>query len=289
MKNKLILLKDIMNDYLLRFRLPQPTIRSIDETINYIIENKCSVSRYGDGELRIIIGANQNFQNSTPLLQRRLSEILKSQSNNHIVCLSDCFGSLKDYTFAAKKFYIFHMSQHRKDWYQALQLNKIYYNTDITRFYMSFKRKDLAEQRFNSIKRIWENRDIIIVEGEKSRLGVGNDLFNNCKSIKRVLCPAENAFDKYEEIIEYFRDVSQNNLILIALGPTATVLAYDLSIKGYQALDIGHLDIEYEWFRRGLNQKEKIPGKYVNEAHNGNIVEDIDDVIYMNQIDKIIA
>ena len=49
-------------------------------------------------------------------------------------------------------------------------------------------------------------------------------------------------------------------LFLVALGPTATVLAYDLTKHGAQAIDIGHLDIEYEWFRarKGI----RVPVKY---------------------------
>ena len=55
------------------------------------------------------------------------------------------------------------------------------------------------------------------------------------------------------------------------MGPTATVLAYDLSRAGYQAIDIGHLDLEYEWFLRGEGVRVEVPGKYNNElpdAHN---------------------
>lgn len=39
-----------------------------------------------------------------------------------------------------------------------------------------------------------------MVEGEKSHLGVGNDLFVGAKSVQRILEPAQNAFDKYEEL-----------------------------------------------------------------------------------------
>ena len=36
--------------------------------------------------------------------------------------------------------------------------------------------------------------------------------------------------------------------MLLALGPTATVLAYDLSKLGYQAIDIGHLpNCYWQW------------------------------------------
>ena len=46
--------------------------------------------------------------------------------------------------------------------------------------------------------------------------------------------------------------------MLIALGPTATILAYDLAEKGVQALDVGHIDIEYEWFLRKDRTHKKI-------------------------------
>ena len=35
---------------------------------------------------------------------------------------------------------------------------------------------------------------------------------------------------------------------------------------GYWAIDIGHVDVEYEWFLRGAKDKIQIEGKYVNEA-----------------------
>ena len=63
--------------------------------------------------------------------------------------------------------------------------------------------------------------------------------------------------------------IPKNVLILIALGPSATVLAYDLSKIGYQAIDIGHADIEYEWFIRRAISKIAIEYKDVNEAKNG--------------------
>ena len=61
------------------------------------------------------------------------------------------------------------------------------------------------------------------------------------------------------------RHVYDAELVLISLGPAATVLAFDLARKGIQALDIGQLDTEYEWFLRGVTQRVEIPGKGVAE------------------------
>ena len=63
-------------------------------------------------------------------------------------------------------------------------------------------------------------------------------------------------------------------LFLIALGPAATVLSYDLFKAGYQAVDIGHVDVEYEWWRMGARKKVKLKRKYVNETAIGNEVAD---------------
>ena len=68
------------------------------------------------------------------------------------------------------------------------------------------------------------------------------------------------------------------------MGPTATVLAYDLSMHGIQALDIGHIDIEYEWYLKKDRTHQRIDGKYVSEAVGGDIVTNLECPDYDNQI-----
>ena len=116
------------------------------------------------------------------------------------------------------------------------------------------------------VRGIWIDQDILLIEGEYSRLGVNNDLFIHARSLKRILCPAKDAFERYVDIMCAARKYGSNKLILVALGQTATVLSYDLAKLGYWAIDIGHVDIEYEWFLRGAKDKLPVAGKYVNEA-----------------------
>lgn len=66
-------------------------------------------------------------------------------------------------------------------------------------------------------------------------------------------------------------DKPEDILFVLALGSTAKLLTYDLTAKGYRAVDVGHLDIEYEWFLRGAQEKIAISGKYVNEAKDGEV------------------
>ena len=71
------------------------------------------------------------------------------------------------------------------------------------------------------------------MEGEKTRLGVGNDLFDNTHSIKRITCPNKNAFAYYELLLQEVKKYSKDHLILLAIGPTATILAADLALSGF--------------------------------------------------------
>lgn len=163
-------------------------------------------------------------------------------------------------------------------------MKKIYYDALITRLYMDYKDKSKAKERFEKIKILWNDRDILIVEGEQSRLGINNDLFENCSSIKRILCPVNNAYSKYDEILCEIKKHEKPDLILIALEPTATVLAYDLAHIGYQAIDIGHIDIEYEWFLQGVKNKVLIKNKFVGEVQDGTKVDALNDNKYNEQV-----
>lgn len=166
-----------------------------------------------------------------------------------------------------------------------LDRKRQYYSAQISRFYLDYKDKSNKAEYVKRIKKIWDNKDVVIIEGDKSRLGVGNDLFSNMRSIERIICPAEHAFAKYDEIMEEALKVSKDKLILLALGPTATVLAYDLYKAGYRAIDIGHIDIEYEWFLRKATTKIKIENKYVTEIKEGRVnIADVNDKKYESEI-----
>ena len=267
--------------------LIEPKIKTIDESIDNLIESKCSVARFGDGELGLINSRAIKFQENDTVLSNRLMEIIKSKDESIMICIPGALLNTETYTDKAKYFWDEHLKMGRMAWYKRIRLNRVYYDTQLTRLYMDYKEKENSKLWFKKIRNVWEEREIVIIEGEKSRLGVGNDLFGNSKLIERVLCPATNAFSMYSDILNYvINNIDNDKLILIALGPTATVLAYDLHNYKYQAIDIGHIDIEYEWFLKGCKEKVPIGNKFVNEVSDGQIVTDEYDRGYLTQIIK---
>ncbi|MDO4413625.1 MAG: GT-D fold domain-containing glycosyltransferase [Erysipelotrichaceae bacterium] len=265
-----------------------PEIKGIEETLETIVQNKCSIARFGDGEIGLIFGKGIGFQKNDKELGERLASVLRSDVSDHMLIgisewiFNSNFGTYPEYRL-----------KYLKSILNLLLPGKTYYSADISRFYKTTPDGHDGLNQICLLKEIWDGRSVILVEGEKSRMGVGNDLLDNAKSIRRILCPAENAFSHYEEIYTTTLDkASKDDLILIALGPTATVLAYDLFLAGYQAVDIGHADISYEWFLRDVSDpsgRVVIAGKYVNEVGGGNQVEDINDADYEGQIIAVIT
>jgi glycosyltransferase family protein len=179
------------------------------------------------------------------------------------------------------------MYRHKHIWDSLIRYDYTYGDTNMTRHYLAYNDKTKAEILFKKIFSLWEGKDAILIEGEKSRLGVGNDMFTKTNSLKRILCPAENAYQVHEKIEEVVTRFDKNTLILLSLGPAAKVIAYNLFLKGYRVLDIGHIDMEYEMFLRKQLQQVKVPYKYFNEINERN-PEDCIDQKYLSQIIKVI-
>ncbi len=260
-------------------------------TIKYIKRSGCNISRFGDGEFDLIRKTRDlHFQNQSDEIAKKLSQVLASKNNALLICVPRCFNTVKGCDDHSREFWI---SWGKKDEHHKKIITLIrsftgkhyrFGDAQITRPYIDWKTSSRADKTFPMLKSIWKGKDILIVEGAQTRMGVGNDLFDGAKSVKRILTPAENAFDKYDEIKQAILDNRGNRLILMAIGPTATILACDFAEMGIHALDIGNIDIEYEWYLRKASTRIPIPGKYTNEAKDGRVFTECTDKKYLSEI-----
>lgn len=244
-----------------------------DETMEILLNTDKSICRFGDGELKIIhdIRYNIGFQKNSNDMRDKLISILKEKPNDNILVSVVYLETPNNLIDEEKRSHIL----------KIISENNYNYKFGAANITRSLK-------YIESFKKIWHEKDIILIEGEYTRSGVGNDLFNNSNSISRIICPGVNAFDKYNEIYDYIKNnISKDNLLLCSLGPTATILSYELSKIGYRILDIGHLDIIYEWRKIGPD-KYIINGKYVNEVTGGGNIEKIGECHDPNYISQII-
>lgn len=277
-------LQKLINKDMLEKPLDIIQVKGIDETLDYIIEHNSSLVRFGDGEINMLAGHSIPYQDYDEELVSIMRDIISQESREElVVCLPDAFTDRFRFTSWAIPFWKDHMD-HYMDFYRELCSDSWYGSTFVSRPYIDFEDKSQAKSQFQKLKSIWKNRDLLIVEGATSRSGVGNDLFDEANSIKRIICPSHSAFSRVHEIEEEIEKYAAGRLILCMLGPTAKVLAYHLSQKGYQVLDIGHIDSEYEWMKMGAKTKVKFSHKHTAEYNFDQDIEFIEDETYNSQI-----
>ena len=157
--------------------LTELTIISPEETLDEIINYNKSISRYGDGELSFIFGNGISFQKFDKILSKRLYDILQSNEEGLLIGIPDLLNMNYLYKF------IDSAQIYWKNWHKnkvsklilILNENKTYYSSLITRFYRPYKDKSQVHKYVEKLKQIWNKRDVVIIEGEKSRVGVNND------------------------------------------------------------------------------------------------------------------
>lgn len=265
-----------------------PNVKSVNETISEFVKEGISCGRFGDGEIAIIYGQSISFQEFDQELANRLKEILSldPEEKNFLVCIPSIFNGLDFCKKEARKYHLQQLVMNYKKWYESINCEREYYNAFSSRFYSLYKDKSHCAKTVELWKNVWENKRVLVIEGEYSRLGVGNSLFDNATEIKRILCPSKNAWSCYSKILENTLNLcGEIDLVLVALGPTATVLCYDLYKQGVKALDVGHIDIELEWFLMGTDTRVAVKGKFVNEVKDDGYIDyELNDGLYEKQI-----
>lgn len=277
--------------FILRTKYHLP-IMTPDQTLDYIERHHCCIARYGDGEFDLITNSRDlHFQKRDQALSLQLTTILSKKNKKLLICVPRCMNTNKGCNNHSSAFWIeWGRHGHHEQIINLIRSHtgKCYRfgDSQITRPYIDWKTSERAKRTFPKLRHLWENKDIIIVEGDRTCMGVGNNLFDNAKSVKRILAPAVGAFEYREQIKNSILKHFKGELILMALGPTATVLAADFADLNIQALDIGNVDIEYEWFLRKATERIPIPGKFTNEAKNGigRIISECHDEKYLQQI-----
>lgn len=272
--------------------MPNLSFYTNEETVNLIVEERKSLARFGDGEFMWMAGESMpSFQKYSLEFGQDLIRAFTSKNDNLLIGIPYGVFDASKCNLSAQMHWRIIRSNFLPRLEKFVDFKRTYCDASITRPYIDYRDRKFSENIFNLLKRIWNNKDIVIVEGEKTKLGMGNDLLSNAKSIKRIICPAENAYmvlDRIKDSIH--KNVSKDTLMISALGPTASILAAQLCDEGYQFIDIGHIDVEYMWFLKHAISRETIDGKYVNESgvKTCSNIYDNDNVYVSSIIDRIL-
>lgn len=240
-----------------QYKLSFPNVMTTKQTLDQIIFDGASICRYGDAEFDISNQENQNdnYQSPSNELTKRLHDILLHGSDHKLLV---CIPPFNSKTNNIKRYY---GSLSFWEWYWLHKFEKlrklfkspIYGNSFVTRETV------FHENDVNYIKKIWEDRTVVFVYSQKGRFNLESVLFDNVKAKHELYVPPVNAFEKYSSILQECKSFDRDVLFMIAAGPTAAVLAFDLWELGYQAIDIGHLPNSYDEYKGEILSPEDIP------------------------------
>lgn len=236
-------------------RSAHPKVLTTTESIEYILEQKCSLARFGDGEFNLCMGRDIGFQRFSEKIRERLLEVLAYQSDRTLLItipefcseynnIQNCFGELSFW-----EAYWYRASGDLRPYFTG----SFYGNTDVSRNAVFY------ENTLEVIRKLWEKRDVVFVAGDGGRFEMKPELFDGIHSHKMIPVPPVHAFEAYDTILEECLKESPDKLFLLSAGPTATILAYDLAQRGYQALDIGHLPNCYDQYLGTIVAPEVLP------------------------------
>lgn len=242
-------------------------ILSLKDTLSLIKKRK-SLVRLGDGEMLMIKGGKIWFQDENAALSEFLKNLLagKNLPSNLIVAIPSMVCTMKDYSIRTRLFWYRELIGTHETWLSNVKENMVYGNMFISRPFTDLKNQRLTKKLFEFWKnQIFADNNIVIVEGQTAYTGIGDDLFEKARSVKRIICPSHNAYNHYDDILQKtILNASKDDLILCVLGPTAKPLVVELAQRGYWAIDIGHLGQEYAFYY------DKVPKLKAKEGYNTN-------------------
>lgn len=192
-----------------------------------------SIARFGDGEFNLCWGHGIPCQRYDAGLADRLRDILKHPDEQCLVGIPNLRSKTPKAQFWRK-------------YERAAELLApgIYASSFITR-------PDSApwvdtDRFWAEWDGLWSFERITLVRGSGRSL-LPSDLLG--AQVREIVAPPKDAWADYDRLM---REIGTPECVLLCLGPTATVLAYDLCAKGVHAIDAGHLGMFWRKHKAGL-------------------------------------
>ena len=235
-----------------------PTILDFEETARALAETDVSIARLGDGEFSLMQGRGVPFQRADARLAARLAELLAKPPPNCLVGVPRlCWFEDRRFGDYDNLWWLRYMKTNGVWLDSRMDAAATYCDSYVSLFGRATVPGYDVGGMFARLRRIWAGKDVLIVCGKGIFDGFEHDIFDNARSVGFVYGPKRDAFSDYDALLAQVKAAAKGRIVLIVLGPTATVMAADLAAAGIRALDLGHLAKAYNAFRTGATTDAK--------------------------------
>jgi glycosyltransferase family protein len=211
------------------------------DTLQYLIKNKTSISRFGDGEFSLIFGKDIHFQNYNEELSNKLKNILINGSNNKCLVGIPPIYKFKCYDDKTMKFWInIKNKKFIKNINDIINKDCTYGSSFISRI-ECFTYDVIKSGYIDNFITLFSSTKNIFIVNDNIRLIINNLEFKQkLNIIDFIIIPEKNAFAEYENIINNIKKYGNKYTFCICAGPTASIISYELSKDDYLIYDLGH-------------------------------------------------
>lgn len=233
----------------------RPKIKTVDETINELINSNKNIVRYGDGEIIVLDGGGIPFQKADMKLAQRLREILNSGDENILIAVDRRYyyntnaliSILAEKNCPLKQFQFYSIPKIRQTLNKYIDFDKIYYEAYIT---------CVKESHLKAFRNFFAGKKLVLVGCKEAFDSYEFNIFNTASKLCYEFVPNKHAFSEYESILLRLMGYDKTYTHILMCGPTANVLVADLTKAGYRALDLGHLAKSYDWHKKGIDMSK---------------------------------
>lgn len=187
-----------------------------------------SLARFGDGELKLALGADAKSQRGDPALAQALRQVLTDTTGPCLPCIpriADVKGPKEPFWRA----------------YGAPRITRLYaaagvYGSAFVTRPDSAPHIDAAAY-WERVIDLWRGRDVVLVRGSEKSLTA--ERLAGAHGVREVVGPRQHAWAEAGALFAQLK--AETRPVLLCLGATATVLAWRLAHEGVSAQDLGHI------------------------------------------------
>ena len=233
-----------------------PYITPVLETAQHLLYTNASLARIGDVELQLMMNKSFWKQEASSELSDKLLTILRSNDPTLMIGLQDFYSGCPQ---IAEGYAISWNNQtsFRNFVLTHAPLDKQYFATLISSPYATntWTHCILFDQFYQTLRQVWKDKDLVILRGDNKQ-EYQYDIFDTAHHQSIYYAPRYQAWSAYKELKEKLMKENADQLFILSIGPTATVLTYDLHQAGRRAFDLGHLSKDYNDYMHKIVSKD---------------------------------